>query len=103
MSNITLDQPSSGERRYFTNGEPKSGITRIPPAEDTQGWRKKLFTDPSFVIKVRTLHRQLITYRSQEGAPLRSIGVTSCFHGECASTVAAHLAHAAGESQRLLL
>jgi Mrp family chromosome partitioning ATPase len=59
--------------------------------------------DCDFNNGIRSFYRQLGSFGSQNGKPIQTLGLTSCYQHEGKSTVGECLAAIAAESQRVLL
>ena len=101
MSNFTLNKPAPNER-HVTNGQPATGLVRFPQTNELPSRRLGLVDDGTFNNGIRTFYRQLGSFRSQDGKPIQTLGLTSCYQHEGKSTVGECLASIAAESQRVL-
>jgi Mrp family chromosome partitioning ATPase len=101
MSNSTLNKPTPNDR-YVTNGQPASGLVRVPQSNESSFQRFGRVENSGFNNGIRSFYRQLVSLRSQDGKLVQTLGVTSCYQREGKSTVADRLASIAAESQRVL-
>src|SRR5437764_301626 len=95
MSSSTLNKLAPDERRQIKNGEPATGLARIPQTNSQKVRPLDLVKDGGFNGGIRNFNRQLGSFRSQDGKLLRTLGLTSCYHNEGKSTVGLYLASAA--------
>jgi Mrp family chromosome partitioning ATPase len=102
MSSVTLNKPVPTERP-FTSSQPASGLVRYPHANSLPSRRSALVKDSAFDNGIRSLYRQVTSFRSPDGKLIRTLGLTSCYQQEGKSTVAECLATVAAKSQRVLL
>lgn len=102
MSSVTLNKATSEEWRHIKNIEPATGLVRIPQTNEQPVRPLDLVEDGAFNGGIRAFYRQLGSFKSQDGKPVRTLGLTSCYPDEGKSTVGAYLASVAGECRRVL-
>src|SRR5258707_1359290 len=102
MSSVTLNKATSEEWRHIKNVEPATGLVRIPPTNEQHVPPLDLVEDGAFNGGIRAFYRQLGSFKSHDGKPLRTLGLTSCYDDEGKSTVGAYLASVAAETRRVL-
>src|SRR5215212_7277234 len=102
MSNFTLNKPPLPNERNVTHGLPTSALVRFPQSNELPS-RRAAVEDGDFNNGIRSFYRQLGSFGSQNGKPIQTLGLTSCYQHEGKSSVGECLATIAAESQRVLL
>src|SRR5262245_39308498 len=86
MSNTTLNKPAPNERQA-TNGLAASGLVRFPQTSKLSARQSTPANDSAFKSGIRSFYRQVNSFRTPDGKPIRTLGLTSCYQQEGKSTV----------------